>query len=66
MILRAPVNAKSSKLGIVVYRSATNTYENLGMVSFYHRNFFINYLGNKWIAFKVWRRNRKDGSQGTE
>lgn len=46
---------KSASLSIVVHRAATNTDENIGIVSYYHRNPLIHYP----INFMIWLRGLK-------
>lgn len=55
-ILNAPNDAKSVKLSAVVTRHATGKVENLGVISYYHRNPLVNWIVNRWIKFKEWKR----------
>lgn len=50
-----PVNAKQASLHAVVTR-ADGRVENLGVISFYHKNPLIHYPVNWWIKFKELRR----------
>ena len=53
------VDKKSVSIQAVVVRGATGKVENLGTVSYYHRNPLINWTVNRWIKFKDWKRKGK-------
>lgn len=54
-ILNAPVNSKVTSLSAVITR-ADGRVENLGIIAYHHQNPLINYVVNRWIKWKEFRR----------
>jgi hypothetical protein len=46
---------KSASVSAVIHRAATGTDEDIGYVSYYHRNPFIHY----WMNLNIWLRGLK-------